>query len=300
MAEAPSRTAEYVALFRAIESARPPRQRLFSDPYAAGFLDPKLKMAAFASSVPGLRSRVPAFIDRRWPSSRPPVVVRTKLIDDAVEAGLNKGAEQLVILGAGYDTRGMRIPGAGEVSVFELDQPATQERKKRCLEGSLASLPPNITYVPFDLEDEGVGAPLSRGGFLSGKVTVGVWEGVVSYLSEDAVDATLRWFSGENAPGSRLVFTYIDLSGFGSVSGAEEGLPWKNVIAKAGEPFRFGLETAAVPAFLAERGLRLTWDVSTAEALAGRYPGRDLGSPPEFYRVALAEIPTATADAAGG
>ena len=50
---------------------------------------------------------------------------------------------------------------------------------------------PLSTYVPFDLEDEGVGAPLARGGFLSGKVTVCVWEGVVSYLSEEAVDATL-------------------------------------------------------------------------------------------------------------
>ena len=72
------------------------------------------------------------------------------------------------------------------------------------------------------------------------------------------------------------------------------------MLVKAGEPFRFGLETAVVPAFLAERGLRLTWDVSTAEALAGRYPGRDLGSPTEFYRVAMAEIPAATDDAAGG
>lgn len=56
----------------------------------------------------------------------------------------------------------MRIPGAGEVPVFELDQPVTQERKKRCLGKSLSSLPSNITYVPFDLEEEGVGAPLAQ------------------------------------------------------------------------------------------------------------------------------------------
>lgn len=87
------------------------------------------------------------------------------------------GAEQLAILGAGYDTRGLRLPAAREIPVFELDQPPTQERKKQRLRARDGDLPSNVTYVPFDLLDEGVGAPLERAGFRTGLKSVYIWEG---------------------------------------------------------------------------------------------------------------------------
>ncbi len=287
---AASRTAEYVALFRAIESSRPAGNRLFDDPYAAGFLDGKLAFGARIAGLPGGRRLVCHYIDRNWPGSRPSAVIRTKLIDDAVTEGLGGGAEQLAILGAGYDTRGMRLPEATQVPVFELDQPPTQERKKECLERRDGGLPPNVRYVPIDLLEEGVGAPLTEGGFVSGLNSVYVWEGVLSYLTPEAVDQTLAWVASSGAPGSRIIFTYIDVSLLQKNEKGEGEPPWSAQVAKVGEPFRYGLDPATTEQFLAERAFTLAWDVSTAEALQGNSSVAGADSAPDFYRVAMAEV----------
>lgn len=277
---AASRTAEYVALFRAIESARPPAERSFDDPYAIGFLDPGLKSVAVAARVPGLRRLLPRIIDWKYPGARPSAVVRTGMIDGAVSEAFGLGAEQLAILGAGYDTRAIRLPAAIGKPAYELDQPETQERKAARLIGMNGALPGNVVFVPFNLEDEDVGGPLERGGFKPGLKTAVVWEGVLSYLTPEAVDATLAWVVAACAPGSRLVFTYVDVSLF--ADGAED-LPWKSAVAKVGEPFRYGLDHTTLDGFLDARGLKQIWDISTAEAI-----GDD--SAPDFYRVALAEV----------
>ena len=280
----PSRTAGYVALFRAIENARPADRRLFADPYAAGFLDPGSIVVAGLSGLPGFRSLIPKAIDRRYPASRLPVIVRTPMIDEAVASALSEGASQLAVLGAGYDMRALRLPEAKRAKVFELDQPATQERKTARLQKMMnGALPANVTYVPFDLEDEGVGEPLGRAGFVSGRLSVVVWEGVISYLTPDAVDSTVAWFSEECAPGSRLVFTYVDISRFGSGGSAGDKVPWGDDVAKVGEPFKFGFDPAALPAYMSERGLDLDWDRSTAEGPGG-------AKAPAFYRVAQASV----------
>ncbi|HMU26574.1 MAG TPA: class I SAM-dependent methyltransferase [Solirubrobacterales bacterium] len=287
MPEGPSKTAEYVATFRAVESARPEGERLFSDPYAASFLDGKLRLgAALARNGMGQRL-VCRYIDRNWPGSRPSAVIRTRLIDDAVTAAIEGGAEQLAILGAGYDTRGLRLPAAREIPVFELDQPPTQERKKQRLRARDGDLPSNVTYVPFDLLDEGVGAPLERAGFRTGLKSVYIWEGVLSYLTPEAVDQTLAWITASGAPGSRLVYTYVDVALL--KQGGEDEPPWSSQVAKVGEPFRYGLDPAKMDAFLGDRGLKPVWDQSTLEAIAQHaVPGGR--NAPGFYRVAEAEV----------
>ncbi|HTU14045.1 MAG TPA: SAM-dependent methyltransferase [Solirubrobacterales bacterium] len=279
---AASRTAEYVALFRAIESARPSGKRSFEDPYAAGFLEPGLKAVARASGLPGLRRLIPAFIDRRWPGARPSAVVRTRIIDDAVAETIGMGAEQMAILGAGYDTRGVRLPAARAIPVFELDQAEIQEKKAAKLQVMLGQLPPNLIFVPFDLEREGVGEPLARAGFVSGRHSVFLWEGVLSYLTPEAVDATLAWVREAGAPGSRLIFTYVDIAHFGPGGAGGNEVPWSAAVAKVGEPFRYGLDPAKLESFLVQRGLGLMWDLSTAQAL-----GSDKA--PNFYRIACAQ-----------
>lgn len=217
-------------------------------------------------------------------------VIRTKLIDDAVTEALEAGAEQLAILGAGYDTRGLRLPAARTVPVFELDQPPTQERKVERLAKRVGRLPGNVKYVPFDLLEKGVGAPLTLGGFVSGLKSVYVWEGVLSYLTPEAVDQTLEWVSSSGAPGSRIVFTYVDVSLLERNEKGESEPPWSTQVAKVGEPFRYGLDPEEIDGFLAERGFRLVWDLSTAEALRQNPGISGAEGAPDFYRVAMAEI----------
>jgi methyltransferase (TIGR00027 family) len=285
-----SRTAEYVAMFRAVESARPAADRLFDDPYAIGFLSGKLAFGARVAGLPGGHRLVCRYIDRNWPGSRPSAVVRTRLIDDAVAEGLEDGAKQLAILGAGYDTRGMRLPAAARIPVFELDQSPTQERKKERLLKRDGELPANIRYVPFDLLQEGVGAPLGRGGFVSGLKSVYVWEGVLSYLTPEAVDQTLGWVRSSGASGSRIVFTYVDISLLEQNEDGDAEPPWSAQVAKVGEPFRYGLDPADLEGFLATRGFELVWDLSTAEALRQNPGITGAKGAPGFYHVAMAEI----------
>src|SRR6266851_5670017 len=111
-----SRTAEQNALFRALESALPASRRLFDDPLARNFLTWPLSLVARLVVVPGLREVVPWLIDNRWPGVRSSVVARTRLIDDAIAAALGERTEQLVILGAGFDSRAYRLPGLGDIT----------------------------------------------------------------------------------------------------------------------------------------------------------------------------------------
>ena len=283
-----SKTAEYVALFRAIESSRPEEERLFSDPYADCFLDGKLKLGARLARNRIGRRLVCSYVDRNWPGSRPSVSVRTRLIDDAVRSAIADGAIQMAILGAGYDTRAHRLGADPALKVFELDQPPTQERKKARLLAQTGSLQENVTYVPFDLLDEGVGKPLEMAGFKRGTPSVCVWEGVLSYLTPEAVDQTIEWVTSACASGSRLVFTYIDVALL--ERGGSSQPPWSAQVARVGEPFLFGLDPDTLDDFLGTRGLRKCWDVSTAEAIRDEPLITGRSDAPDFYRVAEAEV----------
>src|SRR5205807_2230260 len=115
---------------------------------------------------------VPAAIDRGWPGTRVSVVVRTRFIDEVVASS---DAEQVVILGAGFDTRALRlVPGR---RVFELDEAETLAAKRARL-GEAAS---RLTLVPVDFEREPFEDRLRDAGFAS-EPAVFVWEGVTSYL----------------------------------------------------------------------------------------------------------------------
>src|SRR2546429_468606 len=119
-----SRTAEYMALFRALESSRPSsRSRLFEDPFAYGFLRPALRRVVRLSRLPLGSSPVAWFIDWRWPGARASGIARTRFIDDALIYTLREGVGQVVILGAGFDCRAYRVRGIDRARVFEVDHP---------------------------------------------------------------------------------------------------------------------------------------------------------------------------------
>src|SRR5262245_27224325 len=121
----PSTTAEIMAFFRALESVRQPmHHRLFHDPFATRFLRPWLRIMVLGSVVPLIGRLLLRSIDRRWPGARTSAIARTRLIDDWTNDGIAGGAAQVVILGAGFDSRAWRLPALGKATVFELDHPA--------------------------------------------------------------------------------------------------------------------------------------------------------------------------------
>ncbi len=203
-----SRTAEHNALFRALESSLPESRRLFNDSLARTFLAWPLALVARLAVVPGLRELVPLFIDNRWPGVRSSVVARTRLIDDAIEASLGERMEQLVILGAGFDSRAYRLAGLHGITIFEVDHQDTQASKRKALERVLSVQPKHVRFVATDFKQRDLESVMAAAGYRESARTFFLWEGVTSYLTEVAVDTTLRWCS-RASPGSLLLFTYV-------------------------------------------------------------------------------------------
>jgi len=287
----PSRTAELMALFRAIESSRPSGTRLFHDPFARTFLSAPFRWVVFLSRLPGGRLLVPWFIDWRWGGPLGAAVCRTRYIDDMLRGAPGAGLDQVVILGAGFDCRAYRIPEIAGTPVFEVDHPATQAMKKDRLARVLGTIPSHVRFVPIDFARQRLDEVMAAAGFRAGARTFFLWEGVTNYLTSEAVDATLRWVTGAGGAGSSLLFTYIHrgmLDGSVRFEGAREG---RATVGRVGEPFTFGLDPGELDRYLAERGLELVEDVAAPEYRARylRPAGREMRIW-TFYHAVLARV----------
>ncbi len=294
-----SRTAEFMALFRALESSLPETRRLFDDPLARSFLTWPLTLLARLGTLPGLRRLVPAIIDRRVPGARSSGVARTRFIDDAIAARLEGQAQQLVILGAGFDSRAYRLPGLRGIPVFEVDHPDTLATKRRVLEGALRVLPEHVRFVPTDFNQRELASVMAEAGYRASLRTLFLWEGVTNYLTESAVDATLRW-SSRASPGSRLIFTYVHAGVLESPSAFIGTERLFASLEKFGEKWTFGIDPSRLPGFLAERGLWLETDLGASEYRELYYRGAASEMRGyEFYRIAVARVgePAASGDA---
>lgn len=197
-------TAFSIAVVRAEEGGRSEGERLFTDPYAS----------AFAAAGAHAEESTQRFLD--LPFFRDGVRLRTRFLDDAVRDGLTAGLDQVVLLGAGFDTRGLRMKEieARGARVFEVDAPFQLNRKRRALASAGVKLPPRIVDVPFefetlDLEGE-LGGALEIAGFEPGVGAMFVWEGVIGYVNDATIDQSLRCMATAGGPRSRLAFTFAD------------------------------------------------------------------------------------------
>lgn len=196
------------------------------------------------------------------------MVVRTRHIDAALEASLTRGVEQVVILGAGLDSRAYRMrdehPG---VRFFEVDSPATQQDKKERVEQLFGSLPLQVVYVPVDFETQSLEERLAEAGFSAKEPSFFVWEGVTMYLNAEAVHATLA-FVAENSPaGSEIVFDYVYAGVIDGTYGEPPAARTRRLkrLEAWGEPWLFGIPQGQTAEFIEQRGLELVSDFSVRE-----------------------------------
>lgn len=166
-------TAENNAAVRAFEAMRPPNERICNDTYAHLFLSER-----FAGS-PNIFDCLSQTLDN-WEIAVPgvcgSVIARTRFIDDCLAKAIKKQIEQLVILGAGYDTRALRFSALKEkVKVFEIDHPATQQFKLRQLKKYLWDLKQCVTYIPVNFEEKDFGRELFAHGYDRTMKTFFIW-----------------------------------------------------------------------------------------------------------------------------
>lgn len=289
-------SAQAVALARAIESARPESTRLFFDPFASGFLDAGPRAIARLCRIRGLGDAILWLADAVTPGARGNTLGRTRFIDGSLLAAINRGLDQVVILGAGYDCRPYRLPESSTVAVFEVDHPATQARKRARLKDLVPGMPDHVEFVPIDFNERSLADGMKGSAFRLGSRNFFIWEGVTEYLSSEAVDSTFRFVVDVSAPGSLLAFTYTDR---GLINGTKEFAGGRRLLALnrlGGEPYSFGLDPATLRDHLAARGLDLLDDIA-GEGYQERYftpLGRVL-SGNEYERVALARVCTDSA-----
>jgi len=211
-------------------------------------------------------------------------IARTRCFDEVLLAEVAEGIQQVVILGAGYDSRALRFHRElKNVRVFEVDHPGTQARKIGILLRSVTDIPKNIRYIPVDFNRDSLSSALANNGFSRSQRTLFLWEGVSYYLPREVVTTVLRFVS-DCSPGSSIILDYAlkqFVDGDISTYGSEHVARW---LRKIGEPFAFGLDPHETPDFLTACGLQTDFDIGPQDAEAhylmrkdGRVLGRTLG-----------------------
>jgi methyltransferase (TIGR00027 family) len=250
---------------RVIEMYYPEDKRLFDDPFAYRLLPFGWRLFFRLAYLPGLRSLILSLRERRMPGSLGGILCRTRYIDDILRRSLEEGLDQVVILGAGFDSRAYRIAGMDQIRVFEVDLPGTREAKQSRVEKVLGAVPENVTLVGMDFDRQNLDDVLSAAGFRKGRRTLFIWEGVTQYITAEAVNDTLEFVSGVSGAVSAIVFTYVRRGVIDGTDCPEWFGPFLDFANKVGSPMIFGLDQAGLEQYLSDRGLKLIDDVGAAE-----------------------------------
>lgn len=265
---AASLTAQFNAAQRAAETLRPPNRRLLDDPYSRHFVEhPALRAIVAHACSADAALRV---LDRLWGGLHAHVVLRVRYSDDACDAAIGDGIEQLVLLGAGFDTTSLRHATA-PVRVFEVDAPATQADKRPVIERLLPSHSSCQTvWVPCDLEQDVLREKVLGSGFDPARASMILWLGVTPYLTHSAIDATLGDLAHLCAPGSRLILDYIRAGVVAAHTRWKSADRVARMVARRGEPYRSDFTQAALDAMLTAHGFEPREHLSVS-ALLRRY-----------------------------
>jgi methyltransferase (TIGR00027 family) len=258
----PSRTAAGAAFHRAAHQALE-QGRVFRDPLALRILGPDAATAVReAEADPGLR-RLRLFI-----------AARSRFAEDALAADFAAGGlRQLVVLGAGLDTLVYRTALGASLRMFEVDHPATQAWKRLRLAAAGIREPGGMVFAPVDFERQHLAQGLAAVGFDPGQRSFFTWLGVVPYLSEAAIFATLGFIAGLPG-GAQVVFDYHNPPDPGAAE-AHEALAAR--VAAAGEPMNPGLETGDLHARLRALGFTELEDLGPADIRKRWFGGQGEG-----------------------
>jgi methyltransferase (TIGR00027 family) len=213
--------------------------------------------------VPPLRAATLRAVEWLSPGSYHFLTARTRYVDQVLLDEVHSGVTQVVILGAGADTRAYRFDELAAVSVFELDHPLTSRWKQELVRRALGRLPDHVRYVAVDLGHDSLDDALAVTD-RSAPVAI-VWEGVTPYLDRPSVEATLASV-GRCAPGSSITFDYYFRPA------ARE--PAARYLRRLGEPFLSNLTPEEVESMLAAHGLELVANVLGPELAARQLAGK--------------------------
>ncbi|MFH1060603.1 MAG: class I SAM-dependent methyltransferase [Pseudomonadota bacterium] len=275
-----SRTALGTAHLRALHRLRDARPLILDDPVAAALLGPELMQRLDAAEA--RRSAQEAAILRAH------VVLRSRYAEDRLALAVARGVDQYVILGAGLDTFALRQPAwAGGLTIFEVDQPASQAFKRQRIARAGLHPPANLRWVAIDFERESLRDGLARGGVALDRPAFFAWLGVTMYLNQAAIAAVLGAVASFPA-GSEMVLTFQQPPQAAPAADVDAASPLSERVAGLGEPFVSFFTTAAMANLLQASGFRELEFLTPAQSRRRYFDQRpaDLPAPPRTAIVA--------------
>jgi methyltransferase (TIGR00027 family) len=278
----PSQTAMTAAAARAAHLLVDSEPRIFADSLAALLLGDKAETYLRYHREHGDHPLLAG--------TRAQATCRSRFTEDQLALAAARGTAQYVILGAGLDSFACRSELAGRLRVFEVDHPATQQRKRALLAAAGLAEPPTLTWVPVDFETDELIAALTAAGLDPAAPAFVSWLGVTMYLTAEAIGATLASLS-RLAPGSELVTDYMltaDLRDADGVAYADLVMPDSE---RRGEPWLSFFTPEQMSGLLTRHGFTGVRDVRQRDAVsAALWERTDLLRPIELSRLCHATV----------
>ncbi len=255
----PSHTARGAAAYRALHQTLD-NGSIFRDPFAAMMLDEESLARLEEIAADASRRPLRLFI-----------AARSRFSEEALATCVARGVRQVVVLGAGLDTFGLRNPHAGQgVRVFEVDYPATQGWKRERLKQAGLAIPASLSFAPVDFERQSLADGLKAAGFAADCAAFFQWLGVVPYLSRDAISTTLDLIAG--VPESEVVFDYPEPFENHPAARRPGVIAVAARAASLGEPWLSLFDPVELSHLLRDKGFREVEDLGLAE-LTERFYG---------------------------
>jgi len=276
-----STTADFAAMMRAAHFVLDSEPKILGDTLAlrlSGFDSDEDLRRTIAEMGAELASKLPgASADSLMEATRAGITVRSRFAEDRLREAIDRGVSQYVILGAGLDSSAYRFRESNcDIRVFEVDFPATQEWKRARLEEMNPGATNHVTYVPIDFERDSLFARLHEKGFDPRPPAFFSWLGVVWYLSEHAIFATLREIAS-SAADSEIVFEYPLLADLVGPIDRPLVEMIKQVGASRGEPVGLGFDPAELVRKVEALGFETVIDLSPDDINARYFSGRQDG-----------------------
>jgi len=253
----PSETALFAALRRTIANKEFANEKFGPDYLAEYFLPPHFR---FFLKFEKIRLNTRIKLDGVLPGLTEYMIARTAHFDKLFVEALENKTPQIVLLGAGYDTRAYRYANLNRsTKIFELDIAPTQNRKKKCLKKARVKLPSQVSFVPIDFNNESLADVLERAGYDHRDRTLFIWEGVSYYLEAESVDATLEFVRQTSHAETRIAF---DCTVSISDQKLEEYYGVREFVQTmrqqhANEALLFSIDEGQIGSFLEHRSLKL-------------------------------------------
>jgi methyltransferase (TIGR00027 family) len=261
----PSETALFAALRRTIANKEFKSGKLGPDDLAEYFLPPHFR---FFLKFKRIRGKIKNKLNGLLPGLNEYMIARTAFFDRLFLDALKNKTPQIVLLGAGYDSRAYRFAKLNQgTRIFELDAPPTQDRKKKCIRKAQIDISENVTFVPINFNQESIKNKLEKAGYKHDQNTLFIWEGVSYYLELESVETTLEFVRQASHEETFIGFDYttsISDDNMDNFYGVREFTQAMNH-HHANEELMFSIDDSKTASFLEQRGLKIVSHLDNKE-----------------------------------